>query len=89
DHIESIANGPVYSPDQPITVRFALANLGPAELSVVDLLGRTVSLSVLESELAAGTYERTFAMPDGVPGVYFIVLRTATTQDAIPIQLLR
>ncbi len=89
DHIESIANGPVYSPDQPITVRFALANLGPAELSVVDLLGRTVRLSVLESELAAGTYERTFAMPDGVPGVYFIVLRTATTQDAIPIQLLR
>lgn len=89
DRIVYIANAPEFKPGDPVVVKFELSDVTTVELSVVDLMGRTVAVPIIEHDVPAGTYERTFAMPDGASGVYVVALRTLTAYDGVPVQIMR
>lgn len=89
DTIEYLTNAPSYQPGNTVTIGFALAAITPVEISIVDLIGCTVDTPIAEYELSAGSYQRTFSIPNAATGVYFVVLRTYSGTKSVPVQILQ
>lgn len=70
------------------TISFELAENGPAELLLVDGLGRPVALYLRET-FDHGAYQLEIDLSAHPVGSYFLVLRTATEQALHPIEVMR
>ena len=70
------------------TISFELAESGPAELLLVDQLGRPVALYLRET-FDHGAWQLEIDLSDQPIGSYFLVLRTATEQALHPLEVMR
>ncbi|MEM6646539.1 MAG: T9SS type A sorting domain-containing protein [Bacteroidota bacterium] len=73
---------------QSTTVRFELAEAGPASVLIYDLLGREVE-HLSTGTLAAGTHTLDLATADWVPGSYLVRLETAGYAETTPLIVVR
>ncbi|GAB5519358.1 MAG: hypothetical protein RhofKO_16090 [Rhodothermales bacterium] len=70
------------------TVRFELAEAGPASVTVYDLLGREVE-HVKAGVLSAGTHAVELATSDWTPGSYLLRLETPRYAESTPLVIVR